>query len=274
MKDRNILVDKLKCVDEYTAYAVGDQRIMSYESHRFILPVLWMAREMGVIDRPVNVVYFDRHPDALEPPEIVKKSNAFNNMIFFDQVFDYARDRMSFCNDDWVKMAMNMGLVQDALLIGGDSHIPQIFDVKYVDVNDNAHLIKRLPSLAEAFKDYRHWTDPSMEKILGVDYDSQGLHFKKDISLWLDIDLDYFTVVRDRHIYSWHDELFQAEFYTENAQSWSGQRFFYELFKKSPIVTVARESEFCGGQAECDYIWQTLQELFQTFPNKPKIKKI
>lgn len=274
VNDKDILAKKLKFVDEYNAYKVGEQRIIQYESHRFILPVLWMAREVGLIDGPVNIVYFDRHPDALEPPEIKKKSNAYNNMVFFDQVLEYTRTKMSICNDDWVKMAMNMGLVKDALLIGGDSHIPQIFDVKYIDSNEDTHLIKRIPSLAEAFKDYRHWDNPSMQKILGVEYDANGLHFDNRIPLWLDLDLDYFTCMRDRQIYAWHDELFNAEFDTENAQGWSGRRFFYELFKKSPIVTVARETMFCGGQAECDFIWLTILEMLKRPLGVSKIKKL
>lgn len=274
MNDRAIIAEKLKFVEAYSAYSAAEQRIIQYESHRFVLPVLWMAREMGLIDKPVNVVYFDRHPDALEPPDIEKKTNAYNNMIFFDQVLDYTHNKMSICNDDWVKMAMNMGLVQDALLIGGDSHIPQIFDVKYIDTADNVHLIKRIPSLAEAFKDCRHWQNSSMGKILGIEYGPEGMVFKKKIPLWLDLDLDYFTLIRDRHIYAWHDELFQAEFYEVNAQGWSGQRFFNELFRRSPLVTVARETEFCGGKKDCDFIWYTLLDLLKRSLKTSKISKL
>ena len=135
------------------------------------------------------LVYFDHHPDLLTSPDINAHAAFFAQAESFDDVVRYTEERMSVCNDDWVRTAVACGLVST-----------------YTHV---AATEQPLP-----------------------------LH---DGAWWCDLDLDYFTDEAERkRIVPWTTDRMVTDVRMR-------KQFWSHAAKTVPCVTVARESEFCGG---------------------------
>lgn len=225
----------------YTLYAAGHLPIVSYESHRYIVPVLWLAHQRRLFDTSLDIVYFDSHPDALEPDDISGMAGHFRQLDDFDDVFDFVSKRFSVCNDDWLKFLMNTGYVNNALLIGGEKDIPEIFSVPYVDIHGRSHNIRRVGSLQD----------------LNI-HDLPG-------KIFLDFDLDYFTYKHEKAIYPWAEDTFLCEFSDSKLTG---------LLEKTEFVTVARESMFCGGHQSCQQIWNSFKETVTISLNAQPLQRI
>ena len=225
---------------KYTLYSAKDLPIISYEHHRFIIPVVWLAYKYNLMDIPFNIVYFDRHPDALEPPAVKKKTDKYVMYKNFEDVIKFVNDKMCVYNDDWVKFLMNAGMVKDALLIGGDTHLGEIFDNDYVDRYSRVHKIKRVESLRALQKAQN---DPQIKDILNGP------------QLLLDIDLDYFTHKINNMIKPWQPKDFTVEFKTN---------LMTKLIHKAKFITIARETLFCGGEQAQEKIWKNLQKVLRS----------
>lgn len=271
MKD---LLRNLRSREYYSVYEAAEKPFVVYESHRFILPILIFAKKSGLLPEPLNMVYFDRHPDALEPPNLARKVEQLEKLADFTDIFDYVEKEISYCNDDWLKLLMNLEIVNDAVLIGGEGHLPMIFDSKYVDLDNKVHWIKRVPALVDFFKSRKIMNDDILHSILGISYDNKVLKFKSKPPLLLDFDLDYFTCLRDRHIYSWHDELYQIEFEEKHKDNWTGLKLLEKLLSRSQFVTIAKETMFCGGEKDMQYIWLTLRDYFKTALKTSQFKQL
>ena len=163
--------------------------VIVFEHHRFTLPVLWLARRAGGLKDAVPLVYFDRHPDQLTSPDIAAHAAFFAQATSFEEVVRYTDERMSICNDDWVRTAVACGFVS-----------------AYTHISSTE---QKVP-----------------------------LH---DGAWWCDVDLDYFADEDARkRITPWDAERIEADVVARAA-------FWSSVKKNTPCVTVARESEFCGG---------------------------
>ena len=77
-------------------------RIVIYDSHRCIIPVLWQAANENLINIPCTLIYFDQHSDALKPSEEALKriKEILSRQSEFKDIFNLTEFHLRSINDD------------------------------------------------------------------------------------------------------------------------------------------------------------------------------
>lgn len=253
----------------FTTFRFRDRTIVLYDDHRCILTVLFEARRLGIIDSETNLIFFDRHDDARKiMPDAMDKVRAlistgledvtqrdFNNFVEFD-----IREE----DDDWVNVAMELGLINNVVNIGNDENdnIDSLKNNTYTTVEGIGHQAYCIPHLMDAMAFQGILTDrcrkePKFRTVqeifgLGDNYDYQPRNFV------LDFDLDCFTTLCQGQRYGWPKSIFVRE-YIEN---YDANRILSILVNKSKFITICREPDFCGGIGESNRILSYLDRYF------------
>ncbi len=272
----------IKNSDYYSHYDFNGKSVIVYDDHRFIVPILWLAKSIGMIKCPLNMVYFDQHHDANDQKEdrdekfkaaikILKKTKSFEEAFEITQNGGIRKS-----NDTWLKVLMDLAIVKDAVLIGGNanSDFKKYIEEGYVDVDEKTHQFKNIGMLKGVF---------DSKKILGNNYHEELFKPTRDIIGWylgskgrtatmnkepilLDFDLDYFTFYCSRGHYIWDERFYHDEFDVisnyHTTAGWSGKKFLNKLIQRAPFITIAREPTFCGGKEKTDNILNKLSEKF------------
>lgn len=255
----------------YRCYSNDGQPIFVYEDHRFIVPILWFAQSKNIITYPINLVYFDKHHDALLDPKGKEIVSEIAKAKTFNDVFRIVSDNLSPRDDTWLRVLMDLEIVKDAVVIGSLRNAGYQWEENKADLNEKGHLLENISSLECAF-DYQEklsdWSKcVSLEPlwaILGWEYNIYKKHFviNDNTPILLDFDLDYFTFNWRGRNYSWQDDFYGIEFDTqssyETTEGWSGEKFLNKLIKRAPFVTIAKESGCCGGKQESASVLENL----------------
>ena len=258
----------------YNCYIKGDKPIIVYEDHRFIFPILWLAKKYNLIAYPINLIYFDNHHDALINVKIEEIIEHIKHANDFDKVFEIVEKELHMLDDDWLRFLMNLEIVKDAVLFSeGVSSMDFEKLEKYKDSKGSEHLLKNVYSLEGAFNHQAALANYAQADafkpiwdIIGWQFNTKSIFSMRKDAILVDFDLDYFTFDWRSGRYAWRTDFYKQEFeiISEHftTKGWSGGKFLDELIQRTPFITIAREPRHCGGIEESDSILKQLNGRF------------
>ena len=128
-----------------------------YRDHRWILPVIRHAGDVGLLEPPSLVVTFDRHRDALAPEDKAKVLGGLRASSFtFEELINCVKYHLSPRDDDWIVAGMELGLVSNVIQFGCimDEDAAGTVMTEYIDGTDLSHKIFHLdtPSRELSYK--------------------------------------------------------------------------------------------------------------------------
>lgn len=214
----------------------------------------------------MNVVYFDYHADADPPPPgTANIRQQFRNQLPGEREFwQYVEWELSTTDSDWLKAGMDLGLIRDAILIGGaDTALANNLDNSYTDVANQAHHIYNVGHVWDGLGDHGWLMDAIRTAQLQPIWDILGwgqvggqYRFLDDrddmLPFVLDFDLDCFTLYGAVGHVPWPSYKF-TEMMTMTfdhghvAADFRPGDFLQRLSGYAEFLTIARESPFCGG---------------------------
>lgn len=246
--------------------------VLVYEDHRTILTVLAFAKELGSIAFPVNLVYHDLHDDCFSP-----SPSAMKIIRDFQKTWPGLREFWSFVewdlgreDHDWLIAGMELGLIGDAILIGGE-------EVREIENREPTHTdslgrAHHLFSVGHVYSGLGHhgWlTDfaaPERFRRCWSALGWNGRRFEGDLPapLVVDFDLDCFTIAAPgaRRI-AWPLEIMEELFRTSGAPDthYDARSFLRWLMSRAAFVTICRESRYCGGSKQAQRVLEQLDRL-------------
>ncbi len=181
--------------------------------------------------------------------------------LTFDELVNLCKERLSNCDDDWVKAGMELGLIDDVVIFGVENGVSSSNLEKYEDQQGNVHKIKLLGLPREELGDRGDLSDiirsedlSEFWKILGWQFNHQFSFAQDGRKIVLDLDLDCFIVHWRSYRFPWPDEVFEKEFPIsskyQDTSGWTGKDFLNGLINKAALITIAREPDFCDGETK------------------------
>ena len=224
-------------------FSFYDKYIILYDDHRSILNVLFETKKLGLFSTTPNLIFFDKHDDACNPQinakDLLEKwgveriedvsSRDFWSFVEFD---------LSGIDDDWLLAGMELGLINNAVVIGQ---------------NENSNMISAeiKEPYYETVRNIFEYNQPPHER-----YDK----FSEEVTnpFVLDFDLDCFTTECEDNVYAWPEKILREKYY-DNEEV---QYFMHKLINRSTIITICREPACCGGLGESNKILGYLDRYF------------
>ncbi len=150
----------------------------------------------------------------------------------------------------------------------------RVEDNEYIDSVETIHRIYSLSYPKNCLEGQGSLCDTAREreltelwKVLHWNFDRAPPHFSIGESpprILLDIDLDCFTINWGDYILVWPNEVWRDQFTTPSREfataGITGKGFVDQLLELSGLVTIATESECCGGEAKSSYILARLNK--------------
>jgi len=243
-----------------------------FEPHRMTLLAVGERAAAGFLTLPVTVVTFDRHRDALPPvngPDPLLRYRQGNGTLA--ELAHLVSGHVSGRNDDWILSGMELGLIGDTVQFSSSwtDSTPETPTVAYRDGSGSDHMLYHLGMPADelAFKgalaDRDHSTvSHGLWGVLGWD-PAHPDRVDPRRNMVLDFDLDVFSVPWDTYAVPFTDSVFAGEFYrpvqTPACPGLLPITFMKALIDRASLVTVARESEHCGGVDHADLIMHCVE---------------
>jgi hypothetical protein len=242
-----------------------------HEDHRWLLPIVHFAQELGELPKPCTLVMFDAHMDSIKP-DCMEILGAARPNLTPERLVDICRNHLRILDDDWIKAGMELGIFGDAIVFGGwHPESTRHADI-YKDLTSQNHRFLRvgLPLNSLAYQgemsDLAHASSPKYQylwKTLGWQLDGYVFDFVKGVSpILLSVDLDCFAAHWHGYNFPWPDEIFETEFLEQSNYSttrgWTGKRFLTALAQKAGLVTFAREAACTDGAEKGRHILERL----------------
>lgn len=246
-----------------------------FEDHRSILIALYHARQKGIIDgeNPPDLIRFDLHDDGKDP------SSGLDPLLpFVDaeadlrEFFDFVEWELSTMDDDWVKVAMELGLIRHVVTFGAEktdnfSNGKSVYE-DHREVEHQywslGHIWHELPYQGNLTDRAKLTQNSDLWEIL--QWKGDGFkHQKEPHPLVLDFDLDCFTDKIDDQRIAWPNDILRSRFcdYDPGSEACiTPKAFVSTLMQKSQFVTLCLESVCCGGLGEATRILETLDAIF------------
>jgi hypothetical protein len=245
-------------------HSAAEKDVYVYEDHRVILQVLHSAVIEKKIKPPVNLVYFDYHADDKPPlnnhPMQTLLKQYRKQLPAEREFWSFVEWDCDTLDGDWLKVGMEIGLIQNALVVGCQSDgTATEEDNQYKDhtgqnhhIYNFGHLWDRWLNDAAKAANYSDAWDLLGWKLSQGKFDFDAAN-GPPLPLILDFDLDCFSVPgpegEQRHIPWPTDTLF--ELFTRPLPHWTAGlnygRFLQALAERASLITIARESAYCGG---------------------------
>ncbi len=267
----------------------GGKRVVIYEDHRYYVFVLWHAAfSAKIITPPINVVCFDRHADFKDlMPTTKEKLARLKERADPAQILQAVEWDLSIDDGDWLKAAMELGLVGDAILVGVHSEVTLEQAVKhcrgtYRTLNDGEHTVYSVGHLWDGLNHQGCLSDGAYFEELHTIWDALGWNplptykggfvetSKNGRQVALDFDLDCFSHIPfdGLPIRAWPEndfvQLFARESNATYTPGWTSQTFAMELARRSPFISIAKESQCCGGMTESQRILEVVSRHLLT----------
>ena len=252
-----------------------DKYIILYDDHRSILNVLLEAKKLGMFSTTPNIIFFDKHDDACNPNikanELfkqwgVEKIDDVSNRDFWSFVeFD-----LSSIDDDWLLAGMELGIINNAVVIGKDDININIEDMnnRFDSSDGKKHELYSISHLDFSLGDRGCLGDsfiaePYYQNVRNIfEYNQESCYkdFSEEVSnpFVLDFDLDCFTTECEDKVYAWPESIFRNKYFLDDEVS----SFMSRLIKRSTFITICREPTCCGGLGESNKILEYLDKYF------------
>ncbi len=257
---------RLRELDDFRRGSAGRLTVFLHNDHRWTVPLIAAAQREGLVPRPCDLHVFDRHHDALAPRCVTEIRRIRREDASVDALVALCERSLSRNDDDWIKAAMEIGLVRHAVVFGVEGHLPDRQELEFTDHVGERHRIIPLGLPGSALEFQGSLSDCARRKelaellsILGWQPGEGGFSFSHGRpKAFLTVDLDCFVMVwRGYHI-PWPEEVYAGEFMkTSNhapTHAWTGKRFFQGLVDGAGVLDIAREPECCGGPEKSDRV--------------------
>ena len=229
-----------------------NQHINIFEAHRYSTLVHFYAYKEGLIDLddPPMLVLFDGHDDCEAPklPNVLKNidiktvsEREFSTFVNFD---------MNWNDSDWIFTSMELGLISDLVIIGGDSTGRGYGHSIYTSMKGTTHNIWKINQLWNALDSRGDLVDhikshmePLWEALgwTGRDFDpDQGK------PIIVDIDLDFMTINTAEVLTSIPYEIFKHIWTKPLHRGVTCKHFFEDLLERTELICIAMESDYTG----------------------------
>ncbi|WPV01647.1 hypothetical protein SNE26_07655 [Mucilaginibacter sp. cycad4] len=254
----------------------GEKYVIVYEDHRYLLNVLYFLKAEENFKNPFNIIYFDFHDDAVKPHkssiEITKKFRA--TLPTMPEFWSFTEFNISTLDDDWVLNGMELGFIKDAVVIGAekDDNIARINN-RYSDHTGIDHRIYSIPHLWDSLDrngclgEQAAITDDfkNIREILEFNNPRNRYTFTDtpETPYILDFDCDVFSFDLLGKTSSWPYSRMRELFLTEIDELNTTPRDFVErLIDRATIITICRETPYCGGILQATNNFHNLDTLF------------
>lgn len=237
-----------------------------HTDHRFVLPLVDMAQRQGRLPRPANYVFFDRNPDSLEPMCMDKIRKMRKRGFTTAQLIDLCRTDLRKTDDDWLLAGMHLGLIDNVVLFGCAPTYSEDFPMEITDCAGGKHRYDSLYLPCSELEYQGSLSDVARMMTLMPVWETLGWEIKpKDRfrfhnrqRLVLDIDLQCFALEYRDYVFPWPERMFEGEFLKPSEYSTvrgiTAQQFMRELAGTAGLLAFAKESNFCGGEPDSEWI--------------------
>ncbi len=234
--------------------------INEFDHHRFSLYNWYVALKDNKIEKNSFLLFIDQHDDfAYSEDELITEFIELdkNNL---SEVKNFVTNKLRSDNSDFIRLAMEDGLVGDCLMIT-DSDFSRQGDCRYkdgvhtfIDKKGREHKIFVYPSTLNLeggrglFTDHIQHMSKEIRKSIHFD-DLEGQ------SILLDVDLDYFSIYKGGIHTPVHDNFFDR-FFEESPM-------FRDIICDSNVINFALEPGCCGGRENMEEIRKKLYKKIQ-----------
>lgn len=238
---------------------------------------LWAKRLEG----PKNLLMIDCHDDQCSPSvELSRLKEVRDSDMSEDDFHTFVHEELAERDNDWVRTGMELGLIGDVLLFGArmtenldeaddeDSGAGDEDDapndnraVVYRDQSQDPHRtwdmghiweeLRHAGTLVDRARNHRAWAAVGWE----------GTTFRASNQFVLDIDLDWLSAQTFGRTYAVPRPVVESllvEVDGDRGQTLSALDFLRAATRSASLVTIARESECCGGTEESQRILETV----------------
>lgn len=249
-------IEQLLANGYYAVFGPEERPVIVFRDHRFLVPVLWLARQTGMVREGTDMFRFDAHLDCAGLEE-GRAAERFRQARDFSEVFGLARAVLSDRDDDWLALALEAGLVGRCVTVGP----PDSAGGRYAG---RSYTVPMLEGLLDSRRKPRPEAVPELWEAAGWPLAEPRM---ADTPVLLDIDCDYFSFRWRGGQNAWLDRFYEREFDKRPVDCGAGQArsphwFMRSLIGRAPFVTVAVEPDFCGGEAEARGILGQLDRRF------------
>ncbi|MBL9153758.1 MAG: hypothetical protein JNK37_14790 [Verrucomicrobiales bacterium] len=222
--------------------------LITFEDHRCTLIALYHAMKSGVLspESPPDLIRFDLHDDGKSPKSGVERLKPFIGCSPTLREFqDFVEWELSPMDDDWVKVALELGLVRNVVTFGSEKcdSFPK-GRTPYKDHRDGVHECWTLSHLWHLFGYQGDLSDLARRGQLAtlwetLQWNGQGF-LPLERALIVDIDLDCFTQKADGQTIALPSDILEARFENVDTSGDSYHRpraFLFELMRRSSFIT-------------------------------------
>ena len=249
-----------------------DKTIFLYEDHRTLLNVLFEASKLINETRVPNLIFFDRHDDACPTKRLSELLNNMGKISLSDvtskEFWSFVEFDLSYLDDDWLLTGMELGLINNAIVIGQElnANISRLHN-KYQTEDLIQHNLYSIPHLNSSLNNRGCLgdtciTDTSFTEIRNIfqynnkpenrdRFDSNDIY-----PFVLDFDLDCFTSECRDTTMAWAEKVFKEEYY----DNFKTSNFMQQLISRCQFITICKESKCCGGLGESNKILSYLDK--------------
>lgn len=256
----------------FETFEYGDTTIILYDDHGCILTVLFEARKLGIINHNINLITFDRHDDAR--PVHLDSMPFIGNCVEVGLENISSKDFKTFVefdisdnDDDWVKVAFELNLIQDIVNIGNveNYNIEDLPNHTYITQNGTEHKGFVLGHLRDELNDHGgsledmalYDVKADIHRIFGYNIKGEKGLATKFQDYILDFDLDCFTTECQDKVFAWPESIFAKEYNNDMVGY-----FMNNLIRRAKFITICREPSYCGGIGESNKILSYLDRYF------------
>ena len=256
-------ISRLTQLDDLKTGDLHGIPVYLHTEHRWTLPLLREAQEKQRVPCPCHLIVFDRHHDAVAPTCLPELRTIRARGSKTSELVDLCEHHLRTLDDDWIKAAMELGLVDDAMVFGVETRDLSRDECTFEDHTGVAHqiVLTRLPGDELGYQG--DLSDVARREEMGHLWDVLGWSSKsgKGFSFspttdkaYLTIDLDCFVVSWKEYLFPWPEEVYRDKFIRPSdyppTREWTGKRFFDGLLERAGVVDIAREPSCCGGEAK------------------------
>lgn len=243
--------------------------VIIYDDHRWLLNVLFKLYRDGGLECP-DLIYFDHHEDyakSLKKKELLSKIGVTDLKAATEKQFGAFVDYDLRSDDsDWLQTALELNLVKDVALFGGNCDDELQKDMNQYESEDGT--LHKVFKLSEDIESEIGSRGQLGDYARSAEFADVRNFFKFDASeydlIWksgyvLDFDLDFFSIYSSEcQSLAWPGKVFDNKL-GRNSKAF---RFINELISNASVITICREPDFCGGIGESNSILEQLDHRF------------